>query len=84
MHIYNETKNGNISIEKIEEDQKQFKSKLNEINTGNPKYKPKDQETKLSNYIMIMQKLCLRLCKKQNGEQDLKYYFLSKCFKDYQ
>ena len=37
MHIYDEIKNGNISIEKIEEDQKQFKSKLNEITTGNSK-----------------------------------------------
>ena len=42
MHIYNEVKHGNISIENIEEDQKQFKSKLNEITTGNPKYKSKD------------------------------------------
>ena len=31
MDIYNEIKNDNMSIEKIEEDQKQFKSKLNEI-----------------------------------------------------
>ena len=29
MHIYNEIQNRNISIEKIEGDQKQFKSKLN-------------------------------------------------------
>ena len=43
MHIYTEIKNGNISIEKIEEDQKQFKSKLNEITTGNPEHTPKDQ-----------------------------------------
>ena len=43
MHIYNETKNGNISIEKIEADQKQFKSKLNEITTGNPKRESKNQ-----------------------------------------
>ena len=42
MDIYNEIKNDNISIEKIEEDQKQFKSKLNEITTENPK-KSKDQ-----------------------------------------
>ena len=42
MHICNEVKYGNDSIEKIEEDQKQFKSKLNEITTGNPK-KSKDQ-----------------------------------------
>ena len=36
-------KNSSVSIEKIEEDQKQFKSKLNGITTGNPKYKSKDQ-----------------------------------------
>ena len=33
MYIYNEIKNGNISIEKNEEDRKEFKSKLNEITT---------------------------------------------------
>ena len=43
LHIYNNIKNSNISIEKIEEDQKQFKSKLNEITTGNLRYKSKDQ-----------------------------------------
>ena len=36
MYIYN-IKDGNMSIDKIEEDQKQFKSKLNEITTGNPR-----------------------------------------------
>ena len=41
MHIYNEMKNSHISIEKIEEDQKQFKSKLNEKTTGNPNHKSK-------------------------------------------
>ena len=41
MHIYNNIKNGNTSIEKIEEDQTQFKSNLKEIITGNPKYKSK-------------------------------------------
>ena len=43
LHIYNNRKNSNISIEKIEEDKKQFKSKLNEITTGNLRYKSKDQ-----------------------------------------
>ena len=43
MHIYDEIKNGNISTAKIEEDQKQFKSKINEITTGNLKHKSKDQ-----------------------------------------
>ena len=95
MHIYNEIKSGNISIEKIEGDQKQFKSKLNEITTGNLKHKSKDQldtikilkifltqAKKLSNYIIIMLRLYLKLCIKQNREQDLKYSLLNKCFKD--
>ena len=43
LHIYNNIKNSNISIGKIEEDKKQFKSKLNEITTGNLRYKSKDQ-----------------------------------------
>ena len=50
MHIYNETKNGNISIEKIEEDQKQFKSKLNEITTEHPKHKSYDQLDTIKKY----------------------------------
>ena len=49
MHICNEVKYGNDSIEKIEEDQKQFKSKLNEITTGNPKHKSKDQIDTIKN-----------------------------------
>ena len=49
MYIQNEIKNDNISIEKIEEDQKQFKSKLNEITTGNPKHKSKDQLDTIKN-----------------------------------
>ena len=65
MDIYNQTKNGNISIEKIQEDQEQFNSKLNEITTGNSKRKLKDQldtikKTKLSTCIMIMLKLYLK------------------------
>ena len=65
MNIYNQRKNGNISIEKIEEDQEQFNSKLNEITTGNSKRKLKDQldtikKTKLSTCIMIMLKLYLK------------------------
>ena len=49
MHIYNDIKNGNISIEKIEEDQKLFQSKLNEITAGNPKHKSKDQLDTIKN-----------------------------------
>ena len=43
MHIYNNIKNRNTSIEKIDEDHKQFKSNLKEIITGNPKHKSKIQ-----------------------------------------
>ena len=49
MHIYNERNTGNISIEDTEEDQKQFKSKLNEITPGNPKHKSKGQLDTIKN-----------------------------------
>ena len=49
MHIYNEVKNANISTEKTEEDQKQFKSKLNEITRRNPMYKSKSQLDTIKN-----------------------------------
>ena len=41
-----------------------------------------NQEKKLSNCIMIMLKLDLKPCAKQNREQDLIYELLNKCFKD--
>ena len=79
-------KNSNISIERTEAYQNQFKSKLNEKTTGNPKPKSKDQldtikmfiaqEIKLSNYKIIMLKLYLKLYIKQNREQDLKIFTL--------
>ena len=37
MHIYKSIKNDNTSIEKLEEDQKLFKSNLKELTTGYPK-----------------------------------------------
>ena len=43
MYTYNNIKNGNTSIEKIEEDQEYFKSNLSEITKGNTKYKSKVQ-----------------------------------------
>ena len=49
MHIYNEIQNDNKSIEKIEEDQKQSKSKLNKITIRNPKKKSKDQLDTIKN-----------------------------------
>ena len=46
--MYSDIKNGNISTEKAEEIQKQFKSKLNEITTGNRKHK-KEQLDAITN-----------------------------------
>ena len=76
IYIYNNIKNGNIS----EEDQKQFKSKLNEITTGNPRHESKDQLDTIQNiknifnsrekFIKIYNDL--KPCTKKN-EQDLKY-----------
>ena len=83
LNIYNDIKNGNISIKTIEEDQNKFKPNLSEITTGNPKYRKKYQSGAITNiknfynsrriYLMIMLKLDLKLCTKQNMEQDLKY-----------
>ena len=85
MYIYNEIKNDNIAIEKIE-DQKHFKSKLNEITTGNPKHRSKDQLDTIKNIKNLCNSrdktiklyndyanFCLKVCIKQNKEQDLKY-----------
>ena len=49
MNNYNSIKTGNISIEKIQEDQKQFKWKVNGTTTGNPKHKSKDQSDTIRN-----------------------------------
>ena len=72
-------------IERTEEDRKQFKSKLNEITTENPKYRLKDQlgtikilkifktqekKKKIKLHIMIMLKLYLKLCIKQTLGKD--------------
>ena len=61
MHIYSETKNGNTSIKKFEEDQKQFKLKLNEITTRNPKHTSEDQSDTIKNIKnnLIVNKLIL-------------------------
>ena len=49
LNIYNDIKNGNISIKTIEEDQKKFKPNLSEITTGNPKYRKKYQSGAITN-----------------------------------
>ena len=49
MHIYNNIKNGNTSVEKTEEDKKQFKSRLSKITTRNLKHNSKDQLNTIEN-----------------------------------
>ena len=49
LDIYNEVKNGNISILKGEEDQNKFKSSLSDITTENPKYKKQYQLDAIEN-----------------------------------
>ena len=53
MVICNNIKNGNTSIKKLEEDQKQFKSNLNEMTKGNSKNKSKDQLNTIQNIRKI-------------------------------
>ena len=43
MHIYHQLKNGEKTLEQVEEDQKHFKKDLNEIKSGNPNHKSKKQ-----------------------------------------
>ena len=43
QYIFKKIFNGDTDIEKAEEDQKQYKSNLNEITIGNPKNRSNDQ-----------------------------------------
>ena len=76
MCIYNEIKNDNLAIEKIEEDQKHFKSKhkskdqLDTIKNIKNLCNSRDKTIKLYNDYA---NFCLKVCIKQNKEQDLKY-----------
>ena len=49
LHIFEEIENGNISLQKAEENQNKFKSNLGEITSGNPKHKGKYQLDALEN-----------------------------------
>ena len=49
LSIYENIKNGKISIEKAKENQKQFELNLNAITTGNPKTKSKDRLDTMEN-----------------------------------
>ena len=43
MYTYNQLKNGEKTLHKVEEEQKYFRKDLNEITSGNPKHKSSNQ-----------------------------------------
>ena len=89
---FREIREGNISLTKAEENQEDFKKELGQITSGNPKHKEQYQLETIKSvknlynsrqnlliYLMIVQKLDLKLCIGQNKmkqnmvQQDLKY-----------
>ena len=86
MRIRNEIINGDTTIEKTEKDQNQFKSKLNEITTGNQRHKSIKQLDIIKNVKNLYNsrqkvidlfndytKIKSEAMYKKNVEQDLKY-----------
>ena len=83
LNIYKEIQNSNISIKKAEEDQKKFKSNLNNITSENPTHREKYQSDAIENIrdlynsrqkiIDLFNDYAMQRCMKQNREQDLKY-----------
>ena len=53
MYTYNQLKNDEKTIQQVEEDQKKFNSKLNEITSGNPKHKSEKQSYTTKNVRSI-------------------------------
>ena len=50
MYTYNQLKNGEKTLQQVEEDQKKkFKSELNQITSENPKYKGEKQSYTIKN-----------------------------------
>ena len=79
MYTYNQLKNGEKTLQQVEEEQKYFKKDLNEITSGNLKHKSEKQSYTIENvkifitrdknlliYLMIMQKLDLKPFTNQN------------------
>ena len=49
MYIYGHMKNGEKTLQQVEEEQKYFEKDLNEITSGNPKYKSEKQSYTIKN-----------------------------------
>ena len=43
MYTYNQLKNGDATLQKVEKQQKDFKKEIKEITSGNPKHKSSNQ-----------------------------------------
>ena len=80
LGFFKGTKEGYITPEKAEEEQKEFKSEINEIVIGSKKSEDQisaisniktlyEHKKKLSNCLMIILELCLKLNTKQNMEK---------------
>ena len=83
-------KDGCTTLEKAEENQNKFNFNINIIKQRDKSEEQKiikhytNRKKKLSNRLMIILKLCLKLNTKQDVEKDSKYWVLNKCFKDCQ
>ena len=53
LHIFNEIKNVNTSLKKVEKDLKMFTSSLDEITSGDPKYKSDSQSNAIKNTAIL-------------------------------
>ena len=94
LKFYKDIKEGNITLGKAEGEQKEFKNEITHIlkwknktdgqihaiNNIKTLYKSRE---KLSNCLVIILELHLKLNTKQNMEKVSKYQLLQKCFKDY-
>ena len=49
MYIYGHMKNGDITLQQVEKQQKDFKKEFNEITSGNPKHKSHNQLCAIEN-----------------------------------
>ena len=83
LHLYKDVFNGDITLTKAEQDQNQFKLYFNDIITGNPNKKSKDQLDAMKNIKNLYEsrekvielyndyvKLDPKLFSKQNRERD--------------
>ena len=79
MYIYGYMKDGEKTLQQVEEEEKYFRKDLNQITSGNPKYKSEKQSYTIKNvrifmtrdkklliYLMIIQKLDLKPFTNQN------------------